>query len=129
MKNELHMTEPQSLTGANITILEEKRNSKTILMSPQMMQEIKESFVIYLRSHPEFVKDILTESLKSTQGTIELKKLDKATAKKLIQEYIEKKPGCITSDIIMKLELDPMQVMGILKELKEEDLVQAKDVE
>jgi len=120
--------------ASSITV--ENVNVRTYTLSPEMRQDIKESIIHTLHSDPELVREIFqavvqikNESHEIKQKEeIELKRIEKAEAKKLIHAFIESNPGCKTSDIIVRLELDPPFVMEILKELKEEDLVQSKNI-
>jgi hypothetical protein len=107
----------------------ETTGSITMVFSPEMMQSIRESLVIYLRSNPEFVRDILNDLFKANPEEIHLKSVPKDVAKKMIGEFIQKNPGVKTSDIIMKLELEPALVVEILKELESEDSVLSKSIE
>jgi len=59
--------------------------------------------------------------------TIEFKVLPREEAVKLIEDYIEKHPGCLTSEIIEALQLDPSLVVDILRELEEKGEVESRD--
>jgi predicted transcriptional regulator len=60
---------------------------------------------------------------------IRLRRIDKADARKKIQHYINKNPGCLTSEIIEGLLIEPGLAMQTLEELKRDDLVLSKDIE
>ncbi|HEY7571311.1 MAG TPA: hypothetical protein VH796_08080 [Nitrososphaeraceae archaeon] len=60
---------------------------------------------------------------------IRFRHIDKAGARKKIQDYINKNSGCLTSEIIEGLLIEPRLVMQTLKELKQDDLVLSKDIE
>jgi predicted transcriptional regulator len=59
---------------------------------------------------------------------IHLKIMDRGEAKRKIHHFINRNPGCRTSEIIEKLGIDPELVVSILKELKEEDSVLSKPI-
>jgi predicted transcriptional regulator len=54
--------------------------------------------------------------------------MDREEAKRKIHHFIIKNPGCRTSQIIEKLEIDPELAVRILKELKEEDSILSKPI-
>jgi len=60
---------------------------------------------------------------------IVLKKIPFDQAKKLIYLYVRNHPGCLTSDIIADLELDPDLVLEVLSYLKHEGVIEGKPVE
>ena len=64
-----------------------------------------------------------------TEEEIELIKIPKKNAIKLIQSYIDKNQGCLTSDIILDLNLDPDLVLDVLKELEEKESVRGREIE
>ena len=103
--------------------------SITMDFSAEMMNMIKESLVIYLRSHPEFVKEILNEAFQTSSEEVRLKSVHKEVAQKMITEFINKNPGCKTSDMIIQLELEPTLVMETLKELERVGSVLSKPIE
>ncbi|RLE55731.1 MAG: hypothetical protein DRJ30_03385 [Candidatus Methanomethylicota archaeon] len=57
------------------------------------------------------------------------KRISKDEAKNLIKEYIHQHPGCLTSEIIEKLELDPELVNEVLIELEREGEIEARNPE
>lgn len=60
---------------------------------------------------------------------LELVKVSEDEAMKQISEYIEKHPGCRTSDIIFDLHLDPDLVLKVLRRLEKKGKIKGKDVE
>ena len=66
------------------------------------------------------------ENLIKSEEVIELKKIPKDEAKKLILDYIEKHEGCWTDEIIFDLKLDPVLVVEVLKELEGEEEVESR---
>jgi len=111
------------------TIIIEDRRERNVKLSPEILVAIKESFEGYLRSNPEFVREIFNEAFRSASDEIIPRQISRDIAKTEIHEFINKNPGCKTSDIILNLNLDPTLVMEILKQLKEEDVVQSNPVE
>ena len=63
------------------------------------------------------------------RAEIYLRTLDMETARKNIQEFINKNPGCKTSEIIEDLRIDPELAVETLKQLKQDDLVLSKPIE
>jgi Mn-dependent DtxR family transcriptional regulator len=55
--------------------------------------------------------------------------IDKATAKSEIQEFINKYPGSLTSEIIEKLRIEPPFAVDVLRELKNEGLPVSQPVD
>lgn len=118
---------------AEITV----QNVKTYSVSAEVRNDIKESLIHLLRSDQELMKDIFRCALVQQEESFTLKqddeiqlvKPEKEDAKKMIQGFIEENPGCLTSDIIFNLKLDVDLVMENLKELKNEELVEGKDIE
>ena len=76
-----------------------------------------------VRTYKREMKDHIDET------EIKFRRIDKADAKKKIQDYINNNPGCLTSEIIEGLLIEPGLVMQTLKELKRDDLVLSKDIE
>lgn len=131
--SEEEFSKPKKLTRA---IRVENRSVKTMQVTSDMMEDIKQSVLRELRVNQEFRKSVVCEifgktdetlSIKQDEDVVELKQIDKQTAKKQIKDFIEKNSGCKTSDLIIKLELDPPLVIEILKELKKEEVIQTKD--
>ncbi|MCK4397409.1 MAG: hypothetical protein KAV25_00260 [Methanophagales archaeon] len=60
---------------------------------------------------------------------IELRVIPESEAKKVIKKYIREHPGCITSEIIENLELDPALAVEALNLLEEEGKVRGEEVE
>jgi ribosomal protein S25 len=61
-------------------------------------------------------------------SVLHLKIMDREEAKRKVHQFINKNPGCRTSQIIEKLGIDPELAVRILKELKEEDSVLSKPI-
>lgn len=55
--------------------------------------------------------------------------IPESEAKKVIKKYIREHPGCITSDIIENLKLDPALAVEVLNLLEEEGKVRGEEVE
>lgn len=68
------------------------------------------------------------EDLIESEELIEFRELSEEEARKLILDYIENHPGCLTSEIIESLGIDPVLVGRILKELEEEGEVEGRSV-
>jgi predicted transcriptional regulator len=60
---------------------------------------------------------------------IDLRVIPESEAKKVIKKYIREHPGCITSDIIENLNLDPALAVQALNLLEEEGKVRGEEVE
>ena len=60
---------------------------------------------------------------------IDLRVIPENEAKKVIKKCIREHPGCITSEIIENLELDPALVVEALNLLEEEGKVRGEEVE
>ena len=60
---------------------------------------------------------------------IDLRVIPESEAKKVIKKYISEHPGCITSEIIENLELDPALAVQALNLLEEEGKVRGEEVE
>jgi len=60
---------------------------------------------------------------------IDLRVIPESEAKKVIKKYIMEHPGCITSEIIENLRLDPALVVETLDLLEEEGKVRGEEVE
>ena len=60
---------------------------------------------------------------------IELRVIPESEAKKVIKKYIREHPGCITSEIIENLNLDPALAVEALNLLEEEGKVKGEEVE
>lgn len=123
------------------------QNVKTYSVPTEIREDIKASIIHLLKSDKEFVKEIFS-SVEIEKDTIQeivmsalktefhlpieketsLKKISKEKAKKQIQEYVENNAGCKTSDIILELELDPLQVTEILKELQKEQKLDGTNI-
>ena len=113
--------------SSSITV--ESTNVKTYQLSPEIREDIKQSVVHLLRSDPALIKEIFNEAFEVKPEEINLRTINRDEAKKQVQEYVMANVGCKTSDIIMNLELDPVLVMEILKELKDQNFIQSKSIE
>jgi len=60
---------------------------------------------------------------------IDLRVIPKSEAKKVIKKYIREHPGCITSEVIENLNLDPALAVQALNLLEEEGKVRGDEVE
>ncbi len=71
----------------------------------------------------------LYKALKDTQvnnkpeDLITLKDIPKEEGRRNIIEYIKKNPGCMTSEIIEDLKINPSIVLDVLNDLEKENLV------
>ncbi|RLI77343.1 hypothetical protein DRP04_11555 [Archaeoglobales archaeon] len=74
----------------------------------------------------ERIEEMLREQ---EEQSIEFKELPKEEALKLIREYVKSHPGCLTSEIIEELGLDPAIVIEVLKELEERGEVESREPE
>lgn len=98
---------------------------------------IKEQFLNLERTMLEIKRELdsridrIEEKLAELERgeTIEFKVLPRKEAVKLIEDYIEKHPGCLTSEIIEALQLDPSLVVDILRELEEKGEVESREPE
>jgi predicted transcriptional regulator len=77
----------------------------------------------HLRREIEELEDMI-----ESEEELEFRDISEDEARKLILDYIEKHPGCLTSDIIEGLGLDPLLVGKILKQLEEEGEVEGRSV-
>ena len=62
------------------------------------------------------------------KNLIELKKIPLEEAKNKIYRYIKEHPGCLTSDIILNLKLDPNLVLEALSHLKREGYIKGEKI-
>ena len=60
---------------------------------------------------------------------VEFKIIPESEAKGVIEGYVRAHPGCITSEIIENLRLDPALVVEVLNSLEEEGKVKSEEVE
>ncbi len=60
---------------------------------------------------------------------IDLRVIPESEAKEVIKKYIREHPGCITSEIIENLRLDPALAVETLVLLEEEGKVRGEEVE
>ena len=60
---------------------------------------------------------------------IDLRVIPKSEAKKVIKKYIREHPGCITSEVIENLNLDPALAVQALNLLEDEGKVRGEEVE
>lgn len=112
---------------------------RTFQITPEIMEDLRASLIHTIKTDSQLKKDLIFELLgknevlipKQTTNDEEvfLKEVNKDEAKKQIQEFVQSNPGCRTSDIIFALKLDIDLVMETLKELKNEELVEGRDVE
>ena len=88
-------------------------------------------------NHNKIKKHVLRRiRVRSTlPGRIEKEKIlelrfmvDRQAAKERIREFIQKRPGAKTSEIIERLRIDPVQATEILSELKQEGAVLSKPI-
>lgn len=82
------------------------------------LQSLEKRIKLMLQSIKELEKAKTPE-----EEVIELRVLDKQKARNMILEYVNTHPRCLTSDIIMELELDPDLVIDVLDELESEGAV------
>jgi len=93
------------------------------------LEEIKylQQQLIYLQTELLEIKreldkkiKILEERTTSTEEEeIKFRKIPEEEAKELVKKYISENPGCLTSEIIEELQLDPLLVAKVLKQLEE----------
>ncbi len=102
---------------------------KSVQIALKDKKIIKESLIEVLSKDKEFLREILNEIHKAEDNESITRDIDKVTAKREIEEYIDTHPRCRTGHIIDDLQLDPEIVMEILKELKEEGSIQSKQIE
>lgn len=126
MEEEVKILEKPHHVARTINI--EDHAVRTYHLSPEMMQDVKEAIIHTLKSDPRLIKEIINETLKPNEEEITFQTIDKDEAKQKILKHIEKHPGCKTSDIIFSLNIEPTQVLEILKELKEGEIVQSKSI-
>jgi hypothetical protein len=105
---------------------------------PQALRDIIKDF---LYNNPQIIKGIISEffldhkELLNTSisnlssNELVLQDIDKESAKKEIIQFIESHEGCLPSEIIEELKIDPNLVIEILKELKEQNLLESKAIE
>ncbi len=58
----------------------------------------------------------------------EFKVLPQKEAIKIIEKYVNKNPGCTTSQIIEELQLDPSLVVEVLDKLEKEKKLEGKEI-
>lgn len=112
-------------------------------LSPEMLAKIHEIIEEYCdRELEKVVQKILAEKLETVvrkclqekekhieTELLELKKIPEKEAVGLIRSYVDNHPGCLTSDIIFDLKLDPDLVLKVLRRLEKEKTVRGKSVE
>ena len=96
---------------------------KTSTLYPELNMLKKE--LVTLKNRVEY----LERQTNIDGGEIELITIQKKDASQLIQSYIDLHQGCLTSDIILDLKLDPDLVLEILQELEEKKSIRGKEVE
>ncbi len=69
------------------------------------------------------------EGIESVEDIVKLEAIPKEEAKIRIKDYINQHQGCLTSDIIYDLGLDPDLVLNVLNELKEENKIKGESGE
>ncbi len=72
---------------------------------------------------------IIKKITQVVRSTSILRVIPESEAKKVIKKYIREHPGCITSDIIENLNLDPALAVQALNLLEEEGKVRGEEVE
>jgi len=84
----------------------------------------------------EMVERIVEEKLNSILGglvgstqEIELRVLPIPQAKDLIKKYVDENPGCLTSDIIINLGLEPRNVLEAISQLQREEKLRGENIE
>lgn len=116
--------------------------SVTIKPSPEMLakiqQVIEEHCEKYLEKTVEKIvaekieeklKELTEKEEKQTQKEIiKLKKISRKKAIAKIRDYIQKHPGCRTSDIIYDLALHPGLVLSVLEELEAKGEVRSENI-
>lgn len=75
---------------------------------------------------PRKIPDV--ELIVVAEEGIVLREIPEEEARKLILDYIEKHPGCLTSEIIENLALDPLLVGRILRQLEKEGKIEGRGV-
>lgn len=63
------------------------------------------------------------------ETTIELKEIPEEEATRLVQDYVDKHPECLTSEIIFGLQLDPDLVLRILNKLEIDKRIRGEKIE
>ena len=56
------------------------------------------------------------------------KKVSENKAIEIIRKYISKNPGCLTSEIIFNLQIDPDLVLSVLKKLRKQGEIRSEPV-
>lgn len=103
---------------------------KEIAYIREQFSDLERTMLEMKRELDERINKIEKRLAELTQEeTIEFRILPKEKAMKLIKEYIEKNPGCLTSEIIESLQLDPSLVVEILGELEKSGEVESRESE
>jgi hypothetical protein len=68
------------------------------------------------------------EATENEVEALELVNIPEKEAAKKVSEYINRHPGCRTSDIIYDLHLNPDLVLKVLRKLEKQEKVRGKDV-
>lgn len=144
MRTKTKIPQPsESESGEESSIIVEEHSVANYSLPPELMSVIRQACDIHLRNpkhlkkalselkknDPNFVRELFDESYISTKEEIPLSSMSPEQAKVAINEYIMNHPGCRTSEIAENLNIDPLEVVEILKELKKEGLVQSKAIE
>jgi|Deesub1362A_J573_1020465.scaffolds.fasta_scaffold00834_20 DNA-binding MarR family transcriptional regulator len=90
------------------------------------MSETK-AYILKKLEHLKREIEELEDLIESDEELI-FKEMSEDEARKLVLDYIEKHPGCLTSEIIENLGLDPLLVGKILKQLEEEGEVEGRSI-
>lgn len=126
----------------NIQVTRSEHVTNTYEVSPKAMEEIRESCKSLIKTDRDLFKDLFLELVREEKNTIkaildeeeedftiQLRELSHDDAMTEIQKYISQNPGCLISDVIENLRIDPEVVMEILKQLKDSNELKSKPLE
>jgi predicted transcriptional regulator len=81
------------------------------------------------KTRGEIIEMILNAASSNNRHISYPKKMTKDTKRQLIREFINRNPGSTTSEIIERLNIDPITTVQMLQELKQNDLIFSKPLE
>ncbi len=95
-------------------------------MTTEDLELRKEIETVYQRLDrlEQKLEELLTAEARE-ETALELRLIPLAETKPLVADFVQKHPGCWTSDIMKALALDPEVIVQALHELKKEGLIRS----
>ena len=100
------------------------------LVRKNEVEKVESYFPDRIEDFEKELKELKSKSeAKSEDQEIILKTIPRDEALKLIKKYIDKNPGCRTSDIIINLEIDPDLVLDVIRTLRQRGEIRSEKIE